>query len=285
MKHISRYALTVASAALVCGTVAAQERTTQDPAPRASTPQQQVESRPAPGDKRATSLIGAEVKNKDGESVGEVEDLIVTGKDNLFSAVVTIGGVLGIGEKRVSIPYDDFEISPDGETVYLSMTEAELDALPEFDYDVAGASGSRAPNADANARTDPQAPRTEAQARSDTQPQAGARTANESGSASAAPSERTLRTNEQVARTLIGSEVVDMNNERVGKIRDLIIAPSGVQAVLLVGGPAFADGRMVVVPLRNLKIQPSSVPGAEPEQVQTQLSETQLAGLPEFHYN
>lgn len=278
MKHINRYALTFASAALICGTVAAQDRTTQTPAPRASTSQQQ-QAHPAPGDKRATSLIGATVKNKEGESVGEVEDLIVTGRDNVFSAVVTIGGVLGIGEKRVSIPYDDFEISPDGETVYLSMTEAELDALPAFDYDVADADA-------ANARNERQSPRTETQARSDTQPQpsAGARTSNESGSASPAPAERTLRANEQVARTLIGSEVVDMGNERIGKIRDLIISPNGVQAVLLVGGPAFADGRMVVVPLRNLKIQ-SSVPGAEPEQVQLQLTETQLAGLPEFHYN
>lgn len=284
MKHMNRYALTLASAALVCGTAAAQDRTTQTPAPRASTSQQQTH--PAPGDKRATSLIGATVKNKEGESVGEVEDLIVTGKDNVFSAVVTIGGVLGIGEKRVSIPYDEFEISPDGETVYLSMTEAELDALPSFDYDVSGAEAARSQGANANARTEGQAPRTDTQARSATQPQpnAGARTANESGSASPSPRERTLKANEQVARTLIGSEVVDMNNERVGKIRDLIIAPNGVQAVLLVGGPAFADGKMVVVPLRNLKIQ-SSVPGAEPEQVQTQLTETQLAGLPEFHYN
>ena len=42
MEHINRYALTIASAALVCGTAAAQDRTTQNPAPRASTsPQQQ----------------------------------------------------------------------------------------------------------------------------------------------------------------------------------------------------------------------------------------------------
>jgi hypothetical protein len=70
MKHINHYALTVASAVLMCGAVAAQERTVQQPL----TQPHQLKS----GEVQASHLIGAPVKNTSGETIGEVTDLIVS---------------------------------------------------------------------------------------------------------------------------------------------------------------------------------------------------------------
>jgi sporulation protein YlmC with PRC-barrel domain len=294
--NINRYTLTLTSAALMCGTAFAQDRASTEPKAAApSTVQQEVAKHLAPGDKRASSLIGATVKNKNGESIGEVEDLIVSGRNNVAAAVITVGGLLGIGEKRIGLPYRDIEISPDGRTLYISMTEEQLDALPAFDYtepdtvasrSTTSDSTARAPTATA-ARTEPPAAAPSGQASADNRTPAStsaSSTANRAADATAS-SERTLKSGEQNARALIGAQVVDSSNEKVGRIRDLIVAPNGVQAVLMVGGAGIVNGHMVVVPLSSLKIQPAEVAGDEPDRVQTQMTASQIEALPAFSYN
>ena len=304
--NINRYTLTLTSAALMCGTAFAQDRASTEPKAAApSTVQQEVAKHLAPGDKRASSLIGATVKNKNGESIGEVEDLIVSGRNNVAAAVITVGGLLGIGEKRIGLPYRDIEISPDGKTLYISLTEEQLDALPAFDYtepDDAVASRSttsvRPPAPPRRLRREPKRPRRHALGNPvptigrQLQRRAGSTSASSTANRSAdsardatASSERTLKSSEQNARALIGAQVVDSSNEKVGRIRDLIVAPNGVQAVLMVGGAGIVNGHMVVVPLSSLKIQPAEVAGDEPDRVQTQMTASQIEALPEFSYN
>jgi sporulation protein YlmC with PRC-barrel domain len=58
---------------------------------------------------RASKLVGANVYNNDGTSIGTVDDLLI-GKDGKISdAVVSVGGFLGIGGKLVSVPFDEFK--------------------------------------------------------------------------------------------------------------------------------------------------------------------------------
>ena len=50
-------------------------------------------------------------------------------------AVISVGGLLGVGDKKIALPYEQFSVAPDGNTVYLTMTEEELKSKPAFDAD------------------------------------------------------------------------------------------------------------------------------------------------------
>ena len=83
---------------------------------------------------RATDLIGQDIENAEGDEIGEVEDLIITDDDTILMAVVSVGGFLGIGDKKVAIPYDELTLAEDGEQITFNATKEELEARPEFQY-------------------------------------------------------------------------------------------------------------------------------------------------------
>lgn len=58
---------------------------------------------------RASSLVGATVYNDQGTSVGTVNDLIVGDNGQISNAIISIGGFLGIGNKLVSVPFDQIK--------------------------------------------------------------------------------------------------------------------------------------------------------------------------------
>jgi sporulation protein YlmC with PRC-barrel domain len=280
MKHLNRYALTLTSAALLCGTVAAQER-----GPTTSTQHSVAQARPLKtGDVQASDLIGAAVKSASGESIGEVEDLIVTSAANVTSAVISTGGVLGVGAKKVAIPYKELSIAPDGHALFLNLTEEELQARPAFDADDID---DRAATSRTVAPAPTPAPARSANATSD-RPAAPAAQANAQHEPKAEVA-RTLKASEQPAKSLIGATVVDSQDSRIGKIQDLIVSAGrqGVQAILSVGGGAAGfNSRMVAVPLDELTIKRDADEDRrhEPDRVQTRLTVAQLESLPEFRY-
>jgi sporulation protein YlmC with PRC-barrel domain len=89
----------------------------------------------AGSDLRASELIGATVRGRNEQDLGEIEELVVSRDDDIVTAVLAVGGVLGVGEKLIGVPYEDLRISPDGESLYLSATVEELEARPSFEYE------------------------------------------------------------------------------------------------------------------------------------------------------
>jgi uncharacterized protein YjbJ (UPF0337 family) len=84
---------------------------------------------------RASDIIGMNVKNLNDDTIGEVDDLIITGGDSVAQAVISVGGFLGIGDKLVTVPYSELNVGgEDNEYVVYNATEEQLEALPEFDY-------------------------------------------------------------------------------------------------------------------------------------------------------
>lgn len=83
---------------------------------------------------RATSFIGADVKNYQGEAIGEVKDLVVSRDENQVLAVLDVGGFLNMGEHRVAIPLAELRIYNGGADVRANKTEAQLKSMQEFDY-------------------------------------------------------------------------------------------------------------------------------------------------------
>jgi sporulation protein YlmC with PRC-barrel domain len=81
----------------------------------------------------ASKIIGANVKNTQGENLGKIDELIIDPHDaRIKAAVVSVGGVLGIGAKSVSVPWDKVTMGSgtDRDTVVVAMGKEELEQAP-----------------------------------------------------------------------------------------------------------------------------------------------------------
>jgi sporulation protein YlmC with PRC-barrel domain len=267
MKHKNLYALTLTSAAMLCGTGTIAWAQDHDNGQAPATHSGTTRNQPA-GAVRAGKLIGATVKNKAGDSIGEISDLLVSPNGNVTTAVVSAGGVLGVGEKKIGVPYKSFTVSPDGKTLYLDMTAEQLKSMPPYTDDEKGA-----------AKTSQNNPSNKFEHSTAATP---------STTVGASKSAHVLKATEEPASALIGAEVVDKGDAKVGKIKDVIVSTSGrgAQAVLAVGGGiANIGGREIAIPLDNLTIQRGDAnPKHEPQRVQTNLTVSELEALPEFRY-
>lgn len=83
----------------------------------------------------ASELIGKSVTNVRGESVGEINDLVVDETGKVASVIVGVGGFLGLGEKSVAIDFADLQFShrDDNTILIVAMTQQELEALPAWE--------------------------------------------------------------------------------------------------------------------------------------------------------
>lgn len=83
---------------------------------------------------RASKLSGADVYNRDKDTIGTLDDLIVSpGSDHGTYAILSVGGFLGIGKHLVAVPFNDLQIQ-NRRIVLPDATKNSLEALPEFKY-------------------------------------------------------------------------------------------------------------------------------------------------------
>jgi sporulation protein YlmC with PRC-barrel domain len=82
---------------------------------------------------RASKMVGSTVVNEANETVGTIDDLIVTPTEKVPFAVLSVGGFLGMGSKYVVVPFSSLQVK-DKRMVLPGATKASLTALPEFKY-------------------------------------------------------------------------------------------------------------------------------------------------------
>ncbi|MEQ8584639.1 MAG: PRC-barrel domain-containing protein [Thalassobaculaceae bacterium] len=80
---------------------------------------------------RIESIEGTAVRDANGESIGEIGDVVRGKSDNSLYFVTDVGGFLGLGEREVAIPADQFTQS-DNHFVLASATKAELEAREQY---------------------------------------------------------------------------------------------------------------------------------------------------------
>ena len=86
-------------------------------------------------DWRASKLIGKAIVNAANESIGDINDLLVSADGKIDSVIVGVGGFLGIGEKNVALPFNSLKFTTDGKgnTVVMSkVTKASLESMPQW---------------------------------------------------------------------------------------------------------------------------------------------------------
>ena len=82
---------------------------------------------------RTSKVVGSTVVNEANETIGSIDDLIVTPGGQAPYAVLSVGGFLGIGTKYVVVPFTALKIV-DKKIVLPGGTKDALKALPEFKY-------------------------------------------------------------------------------------------------------------------------------------------------------
>jgi sporulation protein YlmC with PRC-barrel domain len=85
------------------------------------------------GGYRASKVIGSNVLNADEETIGQIEDVLVSSDGKQPYAVLSIGGFLGMGSHLVIVPYQDLKFV-DQKVILYGGSKASLTMLPEFIY-------------------------------------------------------------------------------------------------------------------------------------------------------
>jgi sporulation protein YlmC with PRC-barrel domain len=96
-----------------------------------------LETAPAAGDMgiRASELVGAEVTNPQGESIGEINEVVLGADGAAQGLVIDVGGFLGVGERRVMVNWSDVTIrSEDNGTLEVAtmLDKPGIESLPEY---------------------------------------------------------------------------------------------------------------------------------------------------------
>jgi hypothetical protein len=79
-------------------------------------------------------VIGSNVLNEANETIGKIDDLLVTRDGKEPYAVLSVGGFLGIGGRLVVVRYDSLRFDPDDKIVLPGGTKDGLTMLPAFEY-------------------------------------------------------------------------------------------------------------------------------------------------------
>jgi sporulation protein YlmC with PRC-barrel domain len=84
-------------------------------------------------DERVSKLIGKRVVNTHGEELGKVEDLLERpGRDEAPTVVISVGGVLGIGDRWHASTFKELRVA--GNDLVLDKTRDQLKSEPAFSY-------------------------------------------------------------------------------------------------------------------------------------------------------
>lgn len=83
---------------------------------------------------RVSKVVGASVYNDQNQSIGSIDDVLMSDSDHKADlAVVSVGGFLGMGSKLVSVPFDQLKIEND-KIVMPGASKASLEGMPEYHY-------------------------------------------------------------------------------------------------------------------------------------------------------
>jgi len=82
------------------------------------------------------ALVGRDLRNHNDEVLGEIEAVVVgIGGKQVTHILVSRGGLLGIGEDQIAVPWEHVSMTEDGAIVVLRMSEDRFDDAPAIDRD------------------------------------------------------------------------------------------------------------------------------------------------------
>lgn len=281
LKHI------VLAAFLTGGAVAAyaQPQQATSPAPSATAPANTTAAPSATADTR--KLIGRNIKNADGDTIGEIKSIYIDKNGKVDSVMVSVGGFLGVGDREVRIAWSDLRITDNGEKVTVNMTKDQLKAKPEYRYKneawrgqvftdtgpwTARSGDARSANDQLAQTTKPAADRAADRPPATDRPNVAATTS--TGDFNAA--------GEMSGNALIGATVRNQSREAVGKIEDVYVDDNGAikTVVVSVGGFLGVGSKDVAVKWSDLKFSRDD----KSIVIMTNWTKDSLKAMPDYKY-
>src|SRR5262245_42681617 len=84
----------------------------------------------------ANKVIGGKVRNRKGEDLGTIKDLMIDlNEGRTVYAVLTFGGFLGLGSKLFPVPWGALTYKPDKQVFILNVAKETLETAEGFDDD------------------------------------------------------------------------------------------------------------------------------------------------------
>ena len=120
-------------------TLAPAEEGELDGGPEVDMSEADMTAEPSPPDE-AVGPDGPFADRELWESVGSIDDLVLSSEGEILGVLVDVGGFLGLFAHTVMIDFAELQFHPDPESddpgsfaIFIDMTEEALEALPEWD--------------------------------------------------------------------------------------------------------------------------------------------------------
>ena len=116
----------------------AQDTATTPPRDAATTDATQVQAQAGRDrlmrDMRTSELIGMNVRNAQGQDLGEIQDVVLdVNNDRVHYAILSFGGFAGLGDKLFAYPVRMFGLGPDERSLTLNVSKEQLENAPGFE--------------------------------------------------------------------------------------------------------------------------------------------------------
>ena len=84
----------------------------------------------------ASTLAGDRVRNSAGEDLGKIHEIMIDiAAGRVAYAVLSYGGVLGLGDKLFAVPWSALKVDEDEKKFILDIDKGRLEGAPGFDKD------------------------------------------------------------------------------------------------------------------------------------------------------
>jgi sporulation protein YlmC with PRC-barrel domain len=80
-----------------------------------------------------SALIGMDVHNKQGERLGQIDDVAIGRDGSLGYVVIAHGGFMGVGDNYVAVPWDRLTLDAQRQGAVLNVTRQQLEGVERFD--------------------------------------------------------------------------------------------------------------------------------------------------------
>lgn len=82
----------------------------------------------------ASSIIGDKVKNKEGDDLGKIDNLMINLATGAIEYVIVArGGFLTINEKDFAIPFKEFQVDAENKCFIINRSKEFMEKAPGFD--------------------------------------------------------------------------------------------------------------------------------------------------------
>jgi hypothetical protein len=89
------------------------------------------------GEMGINRLVGVDVHNPQDQKIGEIKDLLMSSDNKIDTAIVNVGGLMGVAGRNVAVAWNQVQLTHDQDEIKatVNMTEDQLKALPEYRSD------------------------------------------------------------------------------------------------------------------------------------------------------